>query len=576
MLRKIDDTRLLRYLSWFSAIALAPLPFLAGYYSHHDGLILANARILRESLNNGGPWPFNQYGSFGILPQTFFSFLFPIDYQLVSLRLFTLICYWSTGYLLFKLSNVFTTQNNSYLVVIIYFVSQPFNGSNFLPWASSFLMPIVIAHTYLFASTINNQKIVHGGIQAKILFAGFLLPMILLSRAQIGVLIFFIASIFAFLVSQIRGLISYLLGILLFCIPFSIFMTIHGWFSASLSDEFIFGSVYLKYEDVSHIPIPTFSFLGSMGFFFILQYGNQIWKYLGKRWSSRQIFGLFTLFSILIFLTIFTILRSRGLNLNAAYFNVLGRFWISLYLGCLFYFFVHITKSNCIALKEKDFTSRKLHLENFLFLISFAAQFQIWPFFDSMHFWWGSVPAALIVILVVREKFLILNLSFTTQQRTKILASVIVLVLAIIPLGTQIHTPRNALNLYGTSGTYINSSDALLNFRTRIFLEENVDSGSRVLNLCQNPDVFLTSAKIQSATRYFVFWPHMRHVRSIQDAFENSNPDTVVTCTLNEFNTDTQAQSEKQQKSLLEKVAPKRTLRAELSIGKLWQIWTVN
>ena len=214
MLRKIDDTRLLRYLSWFSAIALAPLPFLAGYYSHHDGLILANARILRESLNNGGPWPFNQYGSFGILPQTFFSFLFPIDYQLLSLRIFTLICYWSTGYLLFKLSNVFTTQNNSYLVVIIYCVSQPFNGSNFLPWASSFLMPIVIAHTYLFARTINNQKIVHGRIQPRILFAGFLLPMILLSRAQIGVLIFFIASISEIWPNKLTAIIALVLEVI--------------------------------------------------------------------------------------------------------------------------------------------------------------------------------------------------------------------------------------------------------------------------------------------------------------------------------------------------------------------------
>ena len=40
-------------------------------------------------------------------------------------------------------------------------------------------------------------------------------------------------------------------------------MTIHGWLSASLADEFVFGSVYLKYEDVAHFPIPIFSILGS-------------------------------------------------------------------------------------------------------------------------------------------------------------------------------------------------------------------------------------------------------------------------------------------------------------------------
>ena len=132
------------------------------------------------------------------------------------------------------------------------------------------------------------------------------------------------------------------------------------------------------------------------------------------------------------------------------------------------------------------------------------------------------------------------------------------------------------MTLYGTQGIYINTSDAVLSKNTREFLEKNLDDGANVLNLCQNPDVYLTIKNIGSATRYFVFWPHMKQIDSIQRSFEISNPDVIVTCTLNEFNTDIQIQAEEQQRQILEKVAPERKLIATAELGKVWQVWNIR
>jgi hypothetical protein len=563
-------------ISWLSAIALAPLPFVAGYYSHHDGLILANVRLLRGAIAHGGQWPFNQYGSFGILPQTWFSYLFPTQYQLIGIRIFILLCYWSAGYLVFKLSRLFLSKNVAYLTSILFFISQPFNGSNFIPSASSFLMPILIGHTYLIAKLFSDKGDNLKGKLGKTFFAGCLLPIVLLSRAQIGIITFFVSVVFVFFMLRFRGLITYLVGILIPMTIFSIFMTSHGWLYASLFDEFIFGSVYVRDAGVSNIPVPIFSGLGTVLLLLFFICRKKLWDFLTEKLSRRTIMGILLIVFVLATLFVVYVMYSRHLGINAAYFVVLGRFWISLYLSCLLYFLYRIVRDNYLAIKNSWARSRNLLRDNFLIFTALAAQFQIWPFFDSMHFWWGSLPAVVIVAMVLSKEFTIANLNSVVQKRIKTSLAILIIGLAIIPWVTQVQVSRSALTLYGTQGIYINTSDAVLSKNTREFLEKNLDDGANVLNLCQNPDVYLTIKNIGSATRYFVFWPHMKQVDSIQRSFEISKPDAIVTCTLNEFNTDTQIQAEQQQQEILEKVAPERKLIDTADLGKVWQVWNIR
>jgi hypothetical protein len=556
--------------------SLAPLPFLAGYYSHHDGLILANVRLLREAIAHGGQWPFNQYGSFGILPQTWFSYLFPTQYQLLGIRIFTLLCYWSAGYLVFKLSALFLSKNVALLTSSLFFICQPFNGSNFLPWASSFLMPILLGQTYLIAKLFSDKTDNLKGQLARIFLAGCLLPIILLSRAQIGIIAFFVSSIFILFILRVKGLITYFIGISITIIIFSIFMTSQGWLYDSLFDEFIFGSIYVRYDDVAEIPVPIFSGLGTLIVFLFLICKKKICEYLTQKLSRRTIMGvLFTIFGLSA-LFVVNVMYSRRLGINAAYFVVLGRFWISMYLGCLLYFFYRIVQDNYRAIKNSQNRSRDLLRDNFLIFTALAAQFQIWPFFDSMHFWWGSVPSVVIVAMVLSKEFSFAHLNAVVRKRIKISLVFLIIGLAIVPWVTQVQVSRSALVLYGTQGIYINTSDAVLNKNTREFLEKNINDRATVLNLCQNPDVYLTVQSISTATRYFVFWPPMKHIDSIQRSFEISKPDVIVTCTLDEFNTDTQIQVEQQQQKILEKVAPERKLIATTELGKFWQVWDIR
>ena len=570
------DSKVWMVTSWLSAIALAPLPFLAGYYSHHDGLILANVRLLREAISHGGQWPFNQYGSFGILPQTWFSYLFPTQYQLLGIRIFTVLCYWSAGYLVFKLSRLFLSKNVALLTSSLFFISQPFNGSNFLPWASSFLMPILLGHTYLIAKLFSDKEANLKGQLVRIFLAGCLLPIVLLSRAQIGIIIFFVSSIFILFILRVKGLTTYFIGISIPVIVFFIFMSIQGWLYESLFDEFIFGSIYVRYEDVADIPVPIFSGLGTVILFLLLICKKKLWEHLTQKLSRKTILGvLFTIFGLST-LFVVNVMYSRRLGINAAYFVVLGRFWISLYLSCLLYFFYRLAQNNYLAMKNSQDRSRNLLRDNFLIFTALAAQFQIWPFFDSMHFWWGSVPAVVIVATVLSKEFSIAHLNSLVRKRIKISLAILITGLAITPWITQVQVSRSALELYGTQGIYLNTSDAVLNKNTREFLEKNINDRATVLNLCQNPDVYLTIKSISSATRYFVFWSPMKHIDSIQRSFEISKPDVIVTCTLNEFNTDTQIQVEQQQQKILEKVAPARKLIATAELGKVWQVWDIR
>jgi hypothetical protein len=555
-----------------SGLALAPLPFFAGFYSHHDGLILANVRLLREAFLHSGPWPFNQYGSFGILPQAIFAQLFPSEYQLLGIRIFTLLCYWVTGYFLFKLCRIHTDQNSSYVAAILYFISQPFNGSNFLPWASSFLMPMIVIMTFLISRALFDESITRKQALIRIFIAGILLPAILLSRAQIGILVLLFTSIFVLFNFRVLGLLIYFLGASLVAVPFCGFMSYFGWLRPSISDEFVFGTVYLKYQDVSHIPIPIFSGLGALIILIIFYFKNHILKFRTNIFPKKTATGLVFLSTVVMCLSFIFLMHTRHLTLQSSYFTGLSRFWISLYLGVLIYALLNSLRRIFSLMKIRKPSLAKNQKLDYLVLIAAAAQFQIWPFFDAMHFWWGSVPGVVVVVLIFKKSF---TLSWAGPAAKRFIVLVVVGII-FIPWVAQSQLRRGTLDLHGTKGISINASDATLNSQTSKFLQQNLRTGSVVLNLCQNPDVFLAELQISSATRYFVFWPQMRHIKSIQNSFETSKPDTIVTCTLDEFNTDTEAQAEVQQGKLLAKVAPKRTLRAQANLGKTWKIWDVN
>ena len=94
-----------------------------GFVAHHDGLILVNVDLLYNSIIDGEPWPFNQYGSFWILPYFAIRAMLGRENLLYSLRIFTLILYLFNSYLLFKIALRVYGRRAGYLTVAFYLAS---------------------------------------------------------------------------------------------------------------------------------------------------------------------------------------------------------------------------------------------------------------------------------------------------------------------------------------------------------------------------------------------------------------------------------------------------------------------
>ena len=60
--------------------------------------------------------------------------------------------------------------------------------------------------------------------------------------------------------------------------------------------------------------------------------------------------------------------------------------------------------------------------------------------------------------------------------------------------------------------------------------EKNLIAGTRVLNLCPDPDVFLKPNFVDSESRVFIFWPEFLKIDYLNESFQDLNPEAVVSC----------------------------------------------
>ena len=61
--------------------------------SHHDGLILTTVKLTENAINQGGSYPFNQYGPFWALPFVWVANLAPYNATFLMIRVLTLLFY---------------------------------------------------------------------------------------------------------------------------------------------------------------------------------------------------------------------------------------------------------------------------------------------------------------------------------------------------------------------------------------------------------------------------------------------------------------------------------------------------
>lgn len=550
----------------------APLLFI-NFDSHHDGLMLTTINSLRTALSEGQDWPFNQYGSFWAFPYVLFSYLFPSSLTFFSMRLLAVFCYFLSGYLLLRLARSMGYERIGYWVVIAFLASQPYVsdfGSDLVPWPSSIAMPLVLV------LTLQIMKIARGTanvLRLSAFLSGSLISLITLTRFQIGIalLIFITGYIAAFFRSSIRWYL--LLGFIFTITLFSFFLQEKNWLNDSLFDGIVFASNYVR-GDKSTYPTPIFTFAGTFVFLVLLCAAPKLIVYLKRNAFLNHLKVIFVGVIFAIFILSIIILDKRGLNPVDTITTISRRAWICITLATLIYAtFTQVYRTLNLLIQKQEIV-REVHALNLLIGIACIAQLQVWPLFDQMHFWWGSVPSILVMVFVINEFKNLAGLSFKATTIGRLLLFLAVALTTFIPWIAQVSQSKHPFISQYIGMVNVSSSQAQNQILLQEFLHSNLEKGEFILNFCDNTDVFFDSDFVYSASRIFVLWPGFRDVDQYRESFASAEFSSVVTCSLMQMPTYRTA-SEGDQKLLLQSFIPKLHLVASFNEkgGRVWGIW---
>lgn len=563
-----------RFVLCLEVLIWIPLAFI-GFDSHHDGLILTSVHQFREALHSNSDWPFNQYGPSWLLIFGGLTWFVPNTWVFLVLRMITILSYLLTAFLVWKTALRLSGARTSFLTLLLFFFTQPFVtdfGSDLVPWPSSLVMPliagIVLIHVDVLSKPDQDFR-----ANVKMFLAGILIALVFFCRIQVG-LSTLIVSLAALLISRKFKLsLTFFLGFISITVVMMLFLAANGWLADALSDQFIFGSVYLR-GDKSSYPLPIFTIVGTLIFLAIFRLTAEVPKAIKliSRYRSLLLFSAISLTGVFTFSIQY--LNSRGLGIIDVTTVVTRRFWICYYLAVLIYSIFSQFALTFLERKNLGHVGVKLAVRNVLLLLSLASQIQIFPLFDQMHFWWGSVPGVVLVVLFTLEKFGPL-INEESRQRTVLAVLIVVAVLSnALPMISQLSEARVQFPTEISRQLYVPESQAVAERKLQNFFEKEIPSGSRILNLCENANVFFADRSYSSATRVFVFWVNMPNDSLIMREVNDSEPNVVVTCSMNRVS-ELQGESERVQQKVLNNVlsTEKSNVSYRADPNQVWTIW---
>lgn len=465
-----------------------PLCFI-NFDSHHDGIIITTIQQLKINISNGGPWPFNQYGSVWVFPYLLVSFVVPPNILLLSIRLLTVVFYIAATYLLYKSAKIAFNPKTARISVFLYLAFQPFLGpwnTSLLPWPSSFVVFLValILYLMLISTGIQGEMV---GRNLKVI--GFLSAIILGSRIQVGILLLISISIIVFFlkIGRFRDL---MFGIFLWLVPWSIFLQAKGWLLPSLYDQIILGGQFLGSDHLRY-PLPTLSVLAGLCL--------SIW--LGLALANRLSRWQHALFLVLALpATLLSVSRILGESFNLAnYFSVTQR---KLLAALFFAAVLVIVIELCKSFLQLRGINRDIILirKTVVYLIGISSASQAWPFFDQMHIWWSFAPA----VVVIAEKFS--RISFIDQIILRPVFLSISFVFMFLLTLSQFSGSKTELKSINQNFVFVNQADEQNEIRVQQFIADSIPLGSRILNLCPNAYPFFILGQYESASRFFIYW----------------------------------------------------------------------
>lgn len=469
-----------------------------GFHPHHDGLMLGTVRILKESFLHHGSWPFNQYGSFWVIPYLGISLIIPDAYLLVAMRLLTLGYYFVAVAFSYFIAKKIFNVSTARITVILFLVARPLGLEPF-PWPSSISLMLTLWALYLLI--ISHSQSPNKSLMSTFA-AGSIVAVNVFSRAQVGLLELGAVSLF-YLLAHRKKLYFFLFGVLSATTIFLCFLSNYGWLGSALSDEFLFGTLVASSESTNRSFPKT-----SLAIFFFLV----LFSFISNRYLSQNRFILvFNLIPVILICSstflIFGNVGDKGQTL-------FGKFYVALVcFGCLI---------SLVLVKLNWYGNNHNYI--LLAIFSVSSSSQLYPLFDAMHAWWGSLPSLILIAYITnlfREKYKKLipsNVKF------------LIPLLFISPFFAVFNVNFTPLN-HSDLGGILMSPGARVNYtREMLFFENNIPSGSSVLNLCPDSRIFFKPYYVRTAVREFVYWPVMENVKSMNSDFLGAEPDFVIVC----------------------------------------------
>ena len=254
---------------------------------------------------------------------------------------------------------------------------------------------------------------------------------------------------------------------------------------------------------------------------------------------------------------------------------LLKRFWISLYLAIIIFFLLIQLRKSISFWRNNRALTHELARRNFLLGMVIASQSQLFPLFDQMHFWWGSVPAVVLVILTLKEEFACLHISSKIRHAAISLVLVFLLSVGLIQWSQQIaqvmHPYPNSISQF----LYVDPKISYEEKELQAFFLKYIKPRSPVLNLCENANVFFVNNQYKSSSRIFLLWTNILDNKEMVLEMVNSDPSYVVTCSMNRVPS-SQQRAEMLQARMLARALPERLLLSTYrqSDNMTWKIWS--
>ena len=515
-----QDPRIFFFLYACISLVFLFIPVFINFDSHHDGLILSTTLELKRSLEDGGEWPFNQYGQIWAFPFAFLSLFVSDQHLFLSIRLLTFLYYIVTAYLIHKISARFLHGLKAQAPGLLFLLAQPFAlglNSTFLPWPSAFTVLLITAAL----ERLTSESKTHLVSNVSFFSTGVIFLGILGTRFQVGLILLFSVTILLILHKRVSSGAYLLFGFISSLGLMGVYLQSQGWLRDSLFDSIVFSSQYVL-GDTSTYPIPIVTIFLSLFFIILLASIDRIARRGGftiALTSRSFLFLSAAIASLVLSLSIFS-----NLSLTDWVTLLIRRTWISASIAMSVYaFFALVVTSLLRGTLFRDSSYRR----NILVLLSLCSFTQIVPLFDQMHFWWGFSPLVILFVYVIQERLLKPQTLMIPLRSAFVLLTSFALIMNMFGVFRQVESVKEMMDPAIGSAVYLNdSTDNAIS----IFLNKNVNPGSAVLSLCPNSNAIFSLKSSRSAIREFVLWSPTFSFSKYRNSFLSADFDFIVSC----------------------------------------------